>query len=178
LVQENGAQTTISLPVVPSSGDRLSFSGDGPFSTFTSLTFADLVLSSTGRTVGCGGQTCFIYNLDSGATGAPWKTYSNGDGLTADFTLTAGQWLRSRDQDLNYASFGDFRGTYQFSDGSSLPGFGTLNVTEGAGTDSFNMQQAAVPTPALLPGLIGMGVAFWRKKVSGEQNELETSEEL
>ncbi len=53
---------------------------------------------------------------------------------------------------------------------------GDTDSTTGAfSIDSFD---APIPTPAMLPGLIGMGVAFWRKKVSGEQNELETSEEL
>ena len=58
----------------------------------------------------------------------------------------------------------------------------TIRFDVDSGTSSGSLTvfdfDAPIPTPAMLPGLIGMGVAFWRKKVSGEQNELETSEEL
>jgi hypothetical protein len=36
--------------------------------------------------------------------------------------------------------------------------------------DNLAYSAVAVPTPALLPGLIGMGLAFWRKR-KGEQAE-------
>jgi len=42
---------------------------------------------------------------------------------------------------------------------------------------TYNFDEApAIPTPAMLPGLIGMGVAFWRKKVSGDQAEAESEQ--
>jgi hypothetical protein len=47
----------------------------------------------------------------------------------------------------------------------------TLNLSSLSFPDADD--PPAIPTPAMLPGLVGMGIAFWRKKVSGEQAETE-----
>ena len=75
-------------------------------------------------------------------------------------------------EETGYQSF-----SYTFaSAGTYTLGFGVVDV----GDTSFNsallldgFSSTPIPTPALLPGLIGMGVAAWRKR----QGEVEVSEE-
>lgn len=83
--------------------------------------------------------------------------------------------------DLDFFTFdavtgkGRFKGT--FSDGVvGLGNFNKLAPIAGPGTNfAYNLDITAVPTPALLPGLIGMGVAALRKR-KGEASEAETAE--
>lgn len=63
-----------------------------------------------------------------------------------------------------------FRGVF----GNNTPGIGELAPLEQIGTAGnfgFSASVTAVPTPALLPGLIGMGVAALRRKQGEEASE-------
>jgi hypothetical protein len=63
-----------------------------------------------------------------------------------------------------------FRGVF----GDNTPGIGELAPLEQVGTAGnfgFSASVTAVPTPALLPGLIGMGVAVLRRKQGEEASE-------
>ncbi|HIK44195.1 MAG TPA: PTPA-CTERM sorting domain-containing protein [Leptolyngbyaceae cyanobacterium M65_K2018_010] len=60
--------------------------------------------------------------------------------------------------------------------GTYTLGFGVINVGDnlfGSTLVVDDVSSTPIPTPALLPGLIGMGVAAWRKR----QGEVEVSEE-
>jgi hypothetical protein len=164
-LEEVGITTTFSFNG-PFSGSGLFTSG--VLAPFDSVVVNSLTLQDTGLNDGAGD----IYELSMAA--APWKTYTDTvSGLTADFFITSGRWLRNNGPTINYSSLGRFQGFYNFSDGRSYNGFGTLDITKAAqGNVSFEMSQdvEAIPTPALLPGLIGMGVAALRRR-KGDDSE-------
>lgn len=60
-----------------------------------------------------------------------------------------------------------YTGRGLFRDGT--PGLVTFSTQFGDTTNSYSGNLAAVPTPALLPGLIGMGVAALRRRKSDEE---------
>jgi len=73
----------------------------------------------------------------------------------------------------------DFTGTFSNALGNFL-GSGLLttqlNVSKGKDiTSGYSITSTAVPTPALLPGLLGLGVAALRKRKS-EESEVEAAE--
>ena len=158
-LEEVGLTTTFTFDS-PFSGSGLFTSG--VLAPFNSVVVNSLILKDTGLDDGEGD----IYELSMAAS--PWKTYTDSvSGLTADFFITSGRWLRNNGSTINYSSLGRFQGFYNFSDGRSYTGFGTLDITKAAqGNVSFEMSQdvEAIPTPALLPGLIGMGVATLRRR--------------
>lgn len=86
-------------------------------------------------------------------------------GISDDFDFTA-----------TSASFNSVTRRYQFRGffGDSTPGKGEIaqleTVPGTGGAFGFSGTFTAVPTPALLPGLVGMGVAALRKRRSEEQN--------
>jgi hypothetical protein len=51
-----------------------------------------------------------------------------------------------------------------FKQGSSLVGKGFLGVNNNDGISSISLRAEAIPTPALLPGLLGMGIAMRRQR--------------
>lgn len=154
---------------------NLSFSNlntlfaDGVFTGYTASSIGTLPLSSlTGGNPGLYG-----INTSGGFDGKGWKTYSNGtDTISFDLDLDA-TWLRtydSNDGDTNYEQFPnalgvfEYTGVYNLPGGGTLRGTGNLNASQNGAARLFETTQTAVPTPALLPGLIGMGIAAWRKR--------------
>lgn len=111
-------------------------------------------------------------------TDQPWKVYSIGGdlaGLTASFFIESGSWSRQvlSGNQRNYSQIGDFVGFYQFSDGREFRGFGQIDLARssaGSTGTGFLMTQdvTPIPTPALLPGLLGMGAAAFRKRKSAD----------
>jgi hypothetical protein len=72
----------------------------------------------------------------------------------------------------------DIRGKFWLDDKLVAFGQGFLSAsnTSSGGSYSISLKAVPVPTPALLPGLIGMGVAALRKKRSCADQDLPTSE--
>jgi hypothetical protein len=58
-----------------------------------------------------------------------------------------------------------FRGVF----GNGLEGLGTLTTQSGTGVRSWSSTIRVIPTPALLPGLIGLGVTAMRRRKQSEQ---------
>lgn len=117
----------------------------------------------------------------------------NGAGTTRYLTTAAAagavsfDWLYTSTDSRGFDDFGYLlNGTFtQLADTSGQTGFATFGVNAG---DSFgfqvytvdnilgrgsatitNFNGPVVPTPALLPGLIGMGVAAWRRRKAEAQ---------
>lgn len=100
-------------------------------------------------------------------------TLSNG----FTFALDAGELVRTRFQKNNFVSLGGVGPlSGQFVDASGeVAGFGSLSFTglsDGSGTYGVSITTEEIPTPALLPGLIGLGVAALRRKdeTASEEN--------
>jgi hypothetical protein len=144
---------------------------NGVMSVFDTVEVNSLTIKDSGDDLGSTGVVFDIYDFVN--ADRPWKVYSTGGdltGLTASFFIKSGQWGREKGlsgSELNYAQFGDFTGIYKFSDGRKFNGSGQLDLERGqSGLTAFAMTQdvAPIPTPALLPGLLGMGAAAFRKR--------------
>jgi hypothetical protein len=101
-------------------------------------------------------------------------TLSNG----YSFSLDAGSLLRLREQEggsqplVTVFGAGPLTGT--FTNGSEVvAGLGSLTFTRVPGSSGYSasLSTVVIPTPALLPGLIGMGVAALRRKQNEESAE-------
>ena len=91
-------------------------------------------------------------------------TLSNG----YSFALDAGSLIRNRFQQgglISVTAGGALSGTF-FDGSNEVAGFGTLAITSVPKSSgySISLNTVPIPTPALLPGLIGMGVAALRRK--------------
>jgi hypothetical protein len=62
----------------------------------------------------------------------------------------------------NFAIAGPITGI--FKQGGSVIGKGFLGVNNNNGISSISLTATSVPTPALLPGLVGMGIATFRRQ--------------
>jgi hypothetical protein len=81
-----------------------------------------------------------------------------GPGSSANFKLTS---ITSQQVSNSYVyNLSGFFGT--------TPGTGTLTTQVGSGARSWSATITAIPTPALLPGLIGLGVGVLRKRKAEE----------
>lgn len=92
-------------------------------------------------------------------------TLSNG----FTFALDAGQLVRTRFQNKSFVSIGGLAPlSGRFIDSSGeVAGFGSLSFTgvpNGSGTYGVSITTEEIPTPFLLPGLLGLGVAALRRK--------------
>jgi hypothetical protein len=65
----------------------------------------------------------------------------------------------------------NFTGFFNVQGFDLTPGIGQLTAQNLSGTTSYSLSITAVPTPALLPGLLGLGVAALRKRKS-EQTQV------
>ncbi len=133
-------------------------------------------------TLGTGGFSSFIGGLGTikdisffnGVSSAidDFITLSNPD--DASDTLIFDLFSATSQVNNNIAGF-VFNGEFS-RNGQIIAGFGELSTQinlKGNGTDkpsSFSLTGEAVPTPALLPGLVGMGVAALRKRKSAEES--------
>jgi hypothetical protein len=106
-------------------------------------------------------------------------TISGTGGIISTFnetTLTTGL--------SNFIGAGTFNVNIQAFSASTVTNFGgnfsqsqtTLGDAEVIVTYNFTDDPPVIPTPAMLPGLVGMGIAFWRKKISGDQAIAEAEE--
>lgn len=92
-------------------------------------------------------------------------TLSNG----FTFALDAGELVRTRFQNNRFVSIGGLAplsGRFINSSGE-VAGFGSLSFTgvpDGSGTYGVSITTEEIPTPFLLPGLLGLGVAALRRK--------------
>jgi hypothetical protein len=98
------------------------------------------------------------FNLES----LNFSTFTSGTNRFFDFDLT-GKFITALGQEI--PAFGGF--TTQVKQASLLSGIAVGSTYSGDLT--------AVPTPALLPGLLGMGAAALRKKRKGESEVSQTS---
>ena len=81
-----------------------------------------------------------------------------GPGSSANFKLTS-----ITSQQLGNSYVYDLSGFF-----GTTPGTGTLTTQVGSGARSWSATITAIPTPALLPGLIGLGVGVLRKRKAEE----------
>jgi len=132
------------------------------------------------------GGVNFVEAFSSISLGAPYSSASitaaapgtvsfgfNADLFVADSaTVTVGSITESINPFVQGTTPGQAQGsrTYSVSQGDTISF--VLN-TNGDATGSWSIQNfdAPIPTPAMLPGLVGMGIAFWRKKMAGDQTE-------
>jgi hypothetical protein len=130
-------------------------------STFTTVPILDVLLNNTGA------------NTWSLAGSVP--NFLIGSAL-GDFTLTQFDLVRTPNANPLLTQF-DAIVAGIFSNGSL--GIGTFStesnsfIGAGGSAYSLNLTSTPVPTPALLPGLVGLGVAALRKR-KGEGSEKET----
>jgi hypothetical protein len=143
------------------------------------LNFTGLsVLSSGGGFAGITGTSIpsLTLNKTGATTLAPTLGFISGLTLGGDpvsFNLLGGTLTSSFTNATNYTVGGDFFGN--LVSGNTVLAKGSLAITR---SESFNSafvpvaSQVAVPTPALLPALLGMGAAALRKR-KGEEVEAE-----
>jgi hypothetical protein len=154
----NSAGTTFDLDFapLPVTFDDAGFSGlMGP------ATVQSLTLNKTGSTM-------FgpIANFFTGLTLA-------GDAVT--FDVTSGELFANFTSATRYTVTGDLLGN--LISGNSILGVATLNVNRSSVSNQANFfvtGETAVPTPALLPALLGMGAAALRKRKSEGSEAEET----
>jgi len=155
---------------------NLQLSQSGPFSIinatgdFVGVTgapvFKDLILNLTGGTLNNGGGF---------SAAAPVGSFISGLMLGANpvsFNLTDGAFVGFFKTATNFNLSGFFNGEF-VSNGITIGAgsIASLSSTSFAGT-SGQVASTAIPTPALLPGLLGLGVAALRKR-KGEGSEAE-----
>lgn len=100
-----------------------------------------------------------------------WKTYTNASGQTITFDLAAGALFQRIANNIfrTYVSpeGSPFNGVYNLANGTTVSGFGVVQIndtTVATSRGNANFAQVAIPTPALLPGLVGFGIAALRKR--------------
>jgi hypothetical protein len=132
---------------------------------FDADTFAD-VGDIAGSFKFVGGTYNFI-NITSNVTGTVYKTLFSGNGFGAIFAAGDNKLHIAFDSDLNSASVGD---TINIIGASTFLSKETFPVSVPGLSKPLSVAipmqgtATAVPTPALLPGLIGLGVAALRRK--------------
>jgi hypothetical protein len=57
-----------------------------------------------------------------------------------------------------------FDGTFRINGFDNAPGIGQLTFQDLSNPTSYSLSVSVIPTPALLPGLVGLGLATWRKR--------------
>lgn len=152
--------------------------------------FASSVSADGTVVVGQSGNEAFIWNNTQGMQGLgllPGSSSSYASDVSADGTVVVGQsggeafiWnnaqgMQSLASVLTAAGINNLTGwelasaTAVSADGFTVVGYGTnpSGQTEAWIADLRN--PTAVPTPALLPGLMAMGVAAWRKRNAGAE---------
>jgi len=108
--------------------------------------------------------------------GGPVVDFITGLNNNITFTLTAFNLTRQKDTNFSAGIDGFFTAPPKFSnvpiiENTNFTVFGkTLMKPQGS---LYGAELTSIPTPALLPGLIGMGLAAWRKRKgeSVEQSE-------
>lgn len=167
-------------PVAPIFQNFRSFTDidvDGIFAGFVPTEVKDLVLTKTGSNT-----------FQAGAVDN-WKVYTKfGDGNTVldriFFDLDAGAtWTRNVTGlgGISYTNGSGYTGLYtRESDGVQFLGAGFLNLSQTANGDKIRVSQfeitqdaAPIPTPALLPGLVGLGMAALRRRNQEAAEEAE-----
>ncbi len=150
---------------------------DGIFVGFVPTEVKDLALTNVGRNT-----------FQAGAV-AEWKVYTKfGDGNTVldriFFDLDPGAtWTRNVTDlgGVSYTNGPGYTGRYRReSDGVQFLGAGFLNLSRTANGDGVFVSQfeitqdaAPIPTPALLPGLVGLGMAALRRRNQEDAEEAE-----
>jgi len=135
--------------------------------------------------VGESGDQAFVWNSTQGLQGLgflPGSSFSSASGVSADGSLIVGQsggeaFLWSNIQGMqsltdvliaagvsNLTGWGLTNATAVSADGYTVVGYGSNpnGQTEAWIADLRNIQP--IPTPALLPGLIGVSLATWRRR--------------
>jgi len=125
----------------------------------------------------------FIYRTSSTVTDFIKGIYldknnnnSQDPGEAISFNLDPSAFTGHFKNATNYSFGGDISVTVK--NGDEVLGFGTLSALSAVRLNGKNLANVAVvtiPTPALLPGLIGMGIAAIRKRKS-EESEVEVAE--
>lgn len=143
--------------------------------------------------VGQSGSEAFLWNSSQGMQGLgflPGSSASSASGLSADGSVVVGQsggeaflWnstegMQSLAQVLiaagvtNLTGWGLANATAVSADGYTVVGYGTNPNGQGEAWIADLRNTTAVPTPALLPGLIGMGLAAWRQRRQESSSEI------
>ncbi len=105
----------------------------------------------------------FIRDLPTIPTGAVSGNFLQFP-LTPVFNMTLTNFVNV--PSINPASLDySFRGVF----GNGLEGVGTLTTQAGTGVRSWSSTIRVIPTPALLPGLMGLGAAAMRKRKESKQ---------
>ena len=133
---------------------------DGGFTGLTGTSIASLILNKVGTTT-IGPINNFISGLHLGA-----------DAVT--FNLTGGDLFANFTSTTKYTVGGTLFGT--LVSGNTILGDGSIQVTRNGGVNRSTTSIVGVPTPALLPALLGMGAAAIRKR-KGEAAEAESETE-
>lgn len=159
-------------PVFRSFGNFADIETSGIFIDYVPTQITDLTLTQVGMTNQF--QAGFVDN---------WKVYTlfGDDDSILDqifFDLDPGAlWTRAVGAlgGISYQNGPGYTGLYtRLSDGMQFRGAGFLNLSrEADGTTQFaefeiTQDAAAIPSPALLPGLIGIGVAAMRRRKDEE----------
>jgi len=122
----------------------------------------------------------FIYRTSSTVTDFIKGIYldknnnnSQDPGEAISFNLDPSAFTGHFKNATDYSFGGDISVTAK--NGDEVLGFGTLGAVRLNGKNLANVAVVTIPTPALLPGLIGMGIAAIRKRKS-EESEVEVAE--
>jgi len=165
--------------------NNFSIAGSTPFSSAPSSVFGGGRLSGHPfvgmlglKRVGAVGTT--FYDITSGLDG--FVTGLKEDGKALVLNLASGSQLKGSIANINnqYSFDGDLLGTlayaapYAPNSAPAQVGLGAFRFRVRNGNIS-QVSVATIPTPALLPGLIGMGVAALRKRKS-EESGVEAAE--
>ncbi len=166
LVITPGSEINLATPGIgiPSAGANISATGIDFFGGFFNQGVS--VTSGTGDFAGSNFFSIFaqIKDLTLPSITAAQKTgFISGINLFPSFAPVA--------FDLSTFNFNAVTRTATFdgffrSGGDLTAATGTFTAQPGFNPSSYSLsiKAAAVPTPALLPGLIGMGIAAWRKR--------------
>jgi hypothetical protein len=179
-------------------GNTLTFKGDvnitkvGDNFAFDFAPFANIVdvgATSSSPFVAPGSAKIASFAAPGSALGLPTAPIPS---FLSQIQLTDGSFASFNLESLNFSTFTS--GTNRFFDfdltgkfitalGQEIPAFGgfTTQVKQAslisgiAVGSTYSGDLTAVPTPALLPGLLGMGAAALRKKRKGESEVSQTS---
>jgi hypothetical protein len=179
-------------------GDTLTFKGDvnitkvGDNFAFDFAPFANIVdvgATSTSPFVAPGSAKIVSFSAPGGALGLPTAPIPS---FLSQIQLTDGSFASFNLESLNFSTFTsgtnrffdfDLAGKFVTALGQEIPAFGgfTTQVKQAALLpgiavgSTYSGDLTAVPTPALLPGLLGMGATALRKKRKGETEATSTA---
>jgi len=141
------------------SGDQAVFGPDGK-----KITLLDVILHKDS-------------NDSWSLLGGPVVDFITGLNNNIKFTLTAFNLTRQKDTNFSAGIDGFFTAPPKFSNvpivqDNNFTVFGRKLMSQKTGS-LYGAELTSIPTPALLPGLVGMGLAAWRKRKgeSVEQSE-------